>query len=336
VAFDPENAAHRENSSESTESNRSDAPARADFLGIAVELKSVREIAQAVARHYLRARPELAGPFVPPRNTNESRLAKIWEDVLHVQPVGVTDAFLSLGGQSLQAAAIASRVTAEFSVSIPLTMLLTNLNIAELNERISTAPVVAESETYIKATELSLSPAQQRIWFLDQFIPNRSAYNIPLARRIRGPLNFEVLEAALDLVALRHETLRSSFASSEGQPGIQIAPKLAIAVKHLQAATEDEALVLANEEARRPFDLSHGPLLRCLAISLGFDDHVLILNVHHIVSDGWSTGILWRDISEAYAAILAGHQLSVAAANNFVCGLCFLATKAIAVGRFSV
>jgi len=179
----------------------------------------------AVARHYLRERPESAGALVQARNANESRLVRIWEDVLHVRPIGVTDAFLSLGGQSLQAASIASRIAGEFGVRVPLTLLLTNPTIAELNEQIRSAPVIGAAKALPKATSVTLSPAQQRIWFLDQFIPNRAAYNIPLARRIHGRLNIAALEIALEFVLARHETLRSSFASADGQPAIQVAQK---------------------------------------------------------------------------------------------------------------
>jgi amino acid adenylation domain-containing protein/FkbH-like protein/non-ribosomal peptide synthase protein (TIGR01720 family) len=306
VAFDPDNVAQQVTDSPEKTETFSNAPEKTDFSEIASGLRSIAAIAQAVARHYLRARPALAGPAVPAGNSNEARLVKIWEDVLHVYPVGVTDKFLNLGGQSLQAAAIASRIAGEFGARLPFTALLNNPDITELNKQISEAPVAGSVEALPAATKLSLSPAQQRIWFLDQFIPNRAAYNIPLARRIGGPLNLEALEAALDLVTLRHETLRSSFASSDGQPGIQVASQLKISATRLAAASEDEAIALANEEAHQPFDLSHGPLLRCLAITMGPDDHLLVLNVHHIVSDGWSTGILWRDLSEGYAAILEG------------------------------
>ena len=185
VAFDPENATQQVTDSDSAEKTQtfSNAPEKADFSEIASELRSVVAIAQAVARHHLQARPELAGPAVPARNSNEARLVKIWEDVLHVHPVGVTDKFLNLGGQSLQAAAIASRIAGEFGVRLPFTALLNNPDIAGLNKQISEAPVAGSVGGLPTATKLSLSPAQQRIWFLDQFIPNRSAYNIPVARR---------------------------------------------------------------------------------------------------------------------------------------------------------
>ena len=273
---------------------------RPDYAAIA-ELNSVEKIQKAVAQQLRRARPRMPNEWVPPASLDEARLAAIWEEVLHVSPVGVTDAFLSLGGQSLQAAGVVSRIAAEFAVRIPLSVLLSNPTIEELLRLISSAPRLGDSRLP-ETGEVSFSAAQQRLWFLDQFIPNRAAYNIPLGERIRGPLDPVVLKAALSLVVGRHETLRSTYGAMDGSAHLKISAAPVFSLRRVSASSEEEASALANAEARQPFDLSEGPLLRCVLISLGAEDHLLVLNVHHIVSDGWSMGILLRDLTEAYAS----------------------------------
>jgi amino acid adenylation domain-containing protein/FkbH-like protein/non-ribosomal peptide synthase protein (TIGR01720 family) len=308
VEFNPEIAAQSETDEESGNERQGHAPPT-DYRKIAMELDSVESILSAVATHLRRARPQLGNELVLPRNAREALIAKIWEEVLHIDQVGVTDAFLSLGGQSLQAASIASRMTAEFGVRVPLIAVLSNPTIIELDALIDQARGAGDI-TLPKAKELTLSAAQQRLWFLDQFIPNRAAYNIPLARRIQGPLDIEILRKALGSVMLRHATLRSTFSAQEGSAVIRQSEVPKVFVQALAAKSEAEALRLANEEASRTFEPSEEPLLRCLVISLAPNHHVLVLNVHHMVSDGWSMGILLRDISEAYSAASKGREPS--------------------------
>jgi len=160
--------------------------------------------------------------------------------------------------------------------------------------------------------DLPLSFAQQRLWFLDQLKPGNSTYNIPAAMRLRGPLNVAALEQSLNEIVRRHEALRTTFASVEGQPIQIISPPepftLSIAdLRQLpETEREPEARRLATEEARRPFDLAQGPLLRTTLLRLGEEEHVLLLTMHHIVSDGWSMGILFRELSTLYEAFSAG------------------------------
>ncbi|MDP9340427.1 MAG: amino acid adenylation domain-containing protein [Acidobacteriota bacterium] len=281
-----------------------------NFFEVAMELNSVGAILSAVAGHLRHARPALANEMILPRNAPEGLIAKIWEEVLRIDHVGVTDSFLSLGGQSLQAASIASRIAGEFGVHIPLNAVLAHPTIVELNELIGRATQSGAPVSLPKAKVLTLSAAQQRLWFLDQFIPYRSAYNIPLARRINGPLDVNALEKALGEVTERHATLRSSFGAQDGAAAVQQSSAAKFFFQQVSASTEGEALKLAAEEAGKPFHLSDEPLLRALAISVGPDDQILVLNVHHIVSDGWSMGVLLKDLAEAYAAASAGHEPS--------------------------
>ena len=156
--------------------------------------------------------------------------------------------------------------------------------------------------------KLPLSFAQERLWFLDQYEPDKPFYNVPFGLRLSGPLNVAALGQSLNEIIRRHETLRTTFSMLEGEPVQMIA---APADRFLEAVDlsdrsvserEDEARRLAQDEARRPFDLAQGPLFRATLIRLGEDDHVLSLTMHHIVSDGWSMGVLYRELAVLYGA----------------------------------
>lgn len=161
-------------------------------------------------------------------------------------------------------------------------------------------------------TDLKLSFAQQQLWLLDQLEPGNPAYNIPSALQLIGELNVPVLEAALGQIERRHEALRTTFSAVDGQPRQDIHPpkfsRLPLIDLRTLAPAERraEAKRLIAEEALRPFDLSRGPLFRASLLRLEEREHVLLLTMHHIVSDGWSTSILWREISQLYPALLDG------------------------------
>src|SRR4030095_13142735 len=159
-----------------------------------------------------------------------------------------------------------------------------------------------------------LSFSQQRLWFLDQYEPNSSVYNIPSALRLAGKLNVPALEQSLKEIVRRHEALRTTLSMLEGQPIQVVAPSVNVALPVVdltgspEIGKEDEAQDLASEEARRPFDLTRGPLFRSTLIRLGEEDHVLLLTLHHIVSDGWSMGVLRRELSVLYEAFCDGRS----------------------------
>ena len=159
-----------------------------------------------------------------------------------------------------------------------------------------------------RESPLPLSFSQQRLWFLDQYEPNSSVYNIPRALRLTGKLNVAALEQSLKEIVRRHEALRTTLSMLEAEPIQVIAPSgnVALPVVDLtgrpDSGKEDEAQGLAGEEARRPFDLRPGPLFRSTLIRLGEEDHVLLLTLHHIVSDGWSMGVLHRELAVLYRA----------------------------------
>jgi hypothetical protein len=157
-----------------------------------------------------------------------------------------------------------------------------------------------------------MSFAQQRLWFLDQFEPGNSNYNIPVAVRLKGPLNVAALHESLNEIVRRHETLRTTFTITDDDPVQVIAPKLVLPLPVLdlggwpEREREAQARRLAGEEALQPFDLTRGPLLRAALFRLQEDEHVALLTMHHIISDGWSISVLIRELTTIYAAFSKG------------------------------
>jgi amino acid adenylation domain-containing protein len=253
---------------------------------------------------------------VEARTHVERRLAEMWAEVLRLERVGVEDNFFALGGHSLLAIRCLARVREEFEVEVPLRRLFETPTVAGLAACVEE---LRRSEKYrglpplvraARDSELPLSFAQQRLWFLDQLEPDSPVYNIHTALRLEGPLDANALEATLDEIIRRHEILRTSFATSGERPVQIVAPSLRVPlvvsdVSHLAERTR-EATRLAAEEVRRPFDLSRGPLLRACLIRLAEREHFLLLVMHHIVSDGWSMGVLAGEVAALYKAFSKG------------------------------
>ncbi|MGC0779176.1 MAG: amino acid adenylation domain-containing protein, partial [Candidatus Acidiferrum sp.] len=265
-----------------------------------------------------RTRPELDNTFVAPRTPTEELLAQIWAQLLDLERVGVHDNFFDLGGHSLLATQAVSRMREAFQVEIPLRRLFEVPTVAGLAESIETtrqsgqdllAPPILPVP---RNGDLTLSFGQQRLWFFDQLEPGLSAYNIPAAVRLKGPLNLAALERSLNEIVQRHESLRTTFGKVEGRPTQVIAPTLTVKLpvvdlRNLPASQRDiEVRRLVTAEAQRPFDLSTGPLIRGTVLRLADEEHVGLLTMHHIVSDGWSTGILVRELATLYVAFCAG------------------------------
>ena len=264
------------------------------------------------------ARPELQESFVAPRTPLEELVAGIWADVLGLNRVGIHDNFFELGGHSLLATQVISRLRSAFQVELPVRSLFESPTLAGLAQRIEMARRADQVQQVLpllpasRDGDLPLSYAQQRLWFLEQWEPNSSIYNIPVAFRLSGPLNVAALEEGLNEIVRRHEALRTTFATVEGQPVQVIAPHLTLTlpVVDLQGLpdTQREARVqeLATQEAQLPFDLAQGPLLRTTLLKLGQQEHLLLLTMHHIVSDGWSMGVLARELAALYKAFSTG------------------------------
>src|SRR5499426_2139556 len=187
----------------------------------------------------------------------------------------------------------------------PAKRALLELRLKEKGLRSFTNPGIPRRTT---GDSIPLSFAQQRLWFLDKYEPNLSVYNVPSALRLSGELDRDALKQTLNEIVRRHEVLRTTFSMVEGEPLQVISPSLAVSLPMVnltdrsESEREDEARRLATEEARRPFDLSEGPLVRLMLLRLAENEHVLLLTMHHIVSDGWSMGVLHHELSVLYEA----------------------------------
>jgi len=272
-------------------------------------------------RKALRALPmeaETAEAATAPRDELEAALAQIWSELLEVERIGVDDNFFALGGHSLLATRVLSRIRDRFGVELPVKALFDSPTLAALAKRIALAmsedeAVAAEPPITPKGrdgAEGPLSFAQERLWFLFKLDPESAAYNVPMARRIAGRLDAAAFAAALDDLVRRHETLRTRFDEGDGDTRQIVDPPgpAAFAVVDLRSLPEplrDPAASAALQaETQRPFDLRRGPLFRARLWRLSDSDCRLLVNMHHIVSDGWSLNLLWRELTDRYGAHL--------------------------------
>ncbi|RKH59280.1 non-ribosomal peptide synthetase, partial [Corallococcus interemptor] len=254
--------------------------------------------------------------YEAPRTETEAKLASIWAEVLRLPQVGVKDSFFELGGHSLLATQVVSRVRAELGVELPLRALFESSTVEALAARLhgSTGPHAPKLTRTTHEGPLPLSFAQQRLWLLDQLQPEDASYNLPAALQLSGQLDAEALRRAFEALVAHHESLRTTFHEHQGQPTQRIhapagwALPLADLTSLPEAQREEEARKLANAEARRPFHLATGPLLRSALVRLREDSHLLLVTMHHIVSDGWSMGVLVRELISLYAALHDGRE----------------------------
>ncbi len=302
--------------------------------------------------------------YVAPRGALEEVLATIFAEVLKLERIGVRDNFFDLGGHSLSATQIVSRVREAFRMEVPVRKIfeqptvegLAQALLEEHGEQIErTAGLLLQISSFSdeEAREESISPttpsrkekiadtgseqlpeesgkptppvtrtaplsfAQQRLWFLDQYEPDNILYNIPAAIRLNGALDVTALERSLNEILKRHEALRTTFAGVSDRP-LQVINeprdfRLTVTELRENSPEKKEATVarLAAEEARTPFNLAEGPLLRVKLLLLAEDDHVLLITMHHIISDGWSIKVLISEIGELYEAYANGREAAL-------------------------
>jgi amino acid adenylation domain-containing protein len=274
-----------------------------------------------VDRARLPAPPEQAerAPFVAPRTPAEAALAQIWGEVLGADQVGAHDDFFALGGQSLAAARVAARVRERLGVQLALGEFFRVPTLSDLAAAVELAAGPAHAgDAPIPRVEgdgpFPLSFAQERLWFLDRLQPDSAFYNIATALRIRGALDAAALERALGEVARRHEALRTRFVETGGAPVQRIEPfaGFTLPAADLTGGGADEVRLRARAEASRPFDLAAGPPFRAALLRTAHDEHLLVVTMHHVVGDGWSTGILLRELAALYGAFAAGREPSPA------------------------
>ncbi|SPE63311.1 putative Phenylalanine racemase (ATP-hydrolyzing) [Verrucomicrobia bacterium] len=283
-----------------------------------------------------RDRSGTAARWLAPRTPVEVQLAAIWREVLQMPEVGVEDSFFDVGGHSLLAIQVISRIREVFGVELPLVGLFDAPTIAALAAGLSAgrwnrspAPVMA-LESASREEPLPASFVQERLWFLEQLEPGTPAYQVPAALRLKGKLDLQALQHALDEIVRRHEALRTTFTfnSADGSLTQNIVPELRVELKVTNVSSTDDgerleggdnaapgaeacqqgeaadlrAQALVSAEAQRPFDLARGPLLRAGLVRLDDTNHTLWVVMHHTVADGWSLGIFFRELGALYNA----------------------------------
>ncbi|MDX2592029.1 non-ribosomal peptide synthase/polyketide synthase [Streptomyces sp. WI03-4A] len=257
--------------------------------------------------------------LTPPRTPAERLVAAAWADVLGAAEVHAGDDFFALGGDSILAVRVTARLRAAFGPGVSPRLLFTHPTVAalaaELGEPAADTAAAAQADAIPATaphTTAPLSYAQQRLWFLDRFEPGSTEYTTLSVLRLRGPLDQSALHTALHGLVARHEALRTTFTEQDGQARQVVNPphRVDLPVDDLATAPDARAAVdaLLEREAATPFDLATGPLLRARLARLAADEHVLVLAVHHIVTDGWSLGVLGRDLGELYTAAHDGRR----------------------------
>jgi len=253
-----------------------------------------------------------------PRTAGEELLAGIWANVLGVERVGIDDDFFLLGGHSLLATQVVSRIRQAFGAEVPLRAVFEAPTVRRLAARVEALRAEGEPLPPVtpadRSEPLPLSFAQERMWFLERLVPDTGIYNMPVAQRLRGALEVEALRGALEAVVHRHEVLRTRIRSAGDARVQEVAEPRPFKLPVVDAASEGEARAIVHEHSWRPFDLEHGPVFRALLVRLADDDHLFALNLHHAMGDGWSFGILFREISAAYAALACGVEPALPAA----------------------
>jgi amino acid adenylation domain-containing protein len=261
-----------------------------------------------------------AESYAAPSDPVEAKLAAVWAEVLRIDRIGVHDNFFALGGHSLLATQVVSRVREALGVELPLRRLFETPTIHQLTRGLRAEPAVNRGAPVLTSGAVEaeagvpLSFAQQRLWLLDQLEPGNPAYNLPLAVRLSGELSVAALARTFAEMVRRHAALRTTFAVRDGQPVQVIAPPDAARPElraldlseALEETREEWARELALEEALHPFDLERGPLLRLGLLRLAGREHLLLVTLHHVVADGWSMGVLLREIGILYPAFLRG------------------------------
>jgi amino acid adenylation domain-containing protein/non-ribosomal peptide synthase protein (TIGR01720 family) len=258
---------------------------------------------------------ELPTGSLAPRTATEQGVAQIWADVLGIEQVGVEADFFDLGGDSILSFRILSQIRTIFGVDLSPRVIFDTRTLAKLAELLAQQPAAESARPItpvLRDQLLPLSSDQQRLWFLDELSSGSTEYHTGVGLRLSGELNFVALRSALDALSARHESLRTTFSAIDGHAVQVISPHMEIPLRVVDlgsaSGSKSEALdqLLAEELSIHPFDLRHGPLARVVLVRLAEDDHVLLINQHHIITDGWSVGVVVAELAALYDAAVRG------------------------------
>ncbi|NUK00333.1 non-ribosomal peptide synthetase [Streptomyces lunaelactis] len=252
---------------------------------------------------------------IPPRGAIEKLVARVWTELLRLAEISAGDDFFVLGGNSLLAAQAVTRIAGELGAELSIRDMFEASTVSAFALRAAAARSAEAGLPIVPVgTELQpLSFAQQRLWFLDRLVPDSPLYNVPLALTLQGVLDLTALRSALRDLVRRHASLRTRLVDAEGGEPLQVVDEAAgieLEVEDLRHLPEAErtrtAADRAGAESVLPFDLSAGPLLRIRLLRLDERRSVLLVTMHHAISDGWSVGVLIRDLGVLYRAALGG------------------------------
>ncbi|HEX4954550.1 MAG TPA: amino acid adenylation domain-containing protein [Thermoanaerobaculia bacterium] len=261
------------------------------------------------------------GEHVPPRTSTEALLVQIWQEVLGLERVGVTDSFFELGGHSLLAVRVVSRIRERFGVEMPLRGIFEHLTVAELGAAVDqlrlegrTGEVLPPLVPMGRDRPLPLSFAQERLWFIDRLTGGTAAYNVAMATRFEGELDLALLARCFLAVCDRHEVLRTRFVTEAGRPWQVIEPSVRFPTPLIDLSglrpedAEELSVHLTSTESFLPFDLERAPLLRATLLRLGPRLHAVLMTQHHLVTDAWAMGILIQELGTFYRAGIEGGE----------------------------
>jgi amino acid adenylation domain-containing protein len=253
--------------------------------------------------------------YEAPRTLIEEMLAGLWAEALGREKVGISSDFFKLGGHSLLATQSVARINEIFSLELPIVVLFSHPTISQLAGEIESGHFLSHQVPSIVPTDRNahapISYTQERIWFLNQLDPDGQAYNISRALRFFGQLNVGVLERAFTEVVRRHEILRTSFPLVDGQPIQVVHPPWTVALPvvdltHVQESERPQEIEHQYRAAQAPFDLAKVPLIRLRLLMFSLNEYTLILSEHHLLHDGWTQGVLIRELITFYAAFVKG------------------------------
>jgi len=258
---------------------------------------------------------EVSTSYAPPENEYQEKLAAIWKEIMQRDSIGIDDNYFELGGHSLLAMQILSRIHKEFETEIMLQEFLNNPNIRALSDVISKKSITdyADIEALPEQPHYELSHSQKRLWILDKLEENFIAYNLSAGYIFEGEFDVPAFQRAVQKVSERHESLRTTFIEIDGEPRQKIHQEM-VMMKTSEVSKTSEVcqksgvgdqfydlssvISYAKEESQRPFDLENGPLFRVNILKISENRHIVLLNIHHIIFDGWSFGILANEILE--------------------------------------
>ncbi len=259
-------------------------------------------------------RPDIQSKYVAPIREADQKLSKIWQEVLGIEKVGINDDFFELGGNSLIAAQMISRIRGAFHNELPVQKVFEIPTIAMLSEFIESAEFksgecrVLPFEKRQQSGAFPLSLSQQRLWFINELEPLSPAYNIVQAIRIVGDINESHLQRSLDAILARHEVLRTVFKTEDGRPIAEVTDRTTITIEKIDTENsrggngEERARAWVRKNAPILFDLEKGPLIRAFLFNIGAAEHFFVLIMHHIISDGWSMGVWMNELAIFYSA----------------------------------